>query len=240
MNQTEGFGAGQLLVFTYLQNFACIHEPFDDLDHNGKVAAIDPGEFQRPRCTVGHQSTIGPTGDPIDQVEKLWVIVPFFETNPDEPAFNDDLGEFLKGTFGFVPDAFKVHPGVAVQCPEPGRPETIHKGKPGTCTMHTTRLDLGPGLANAGLVPANTSLIVPTLNHSHVIDDDDVQTQAIWWQIISVLVTDPAAWPAEDGGAGITSLKALRDAQAAGMAQPDTPTNFFLFFSSELSPESHH
>jgi hypothetical protein len=35
VNQTEGFGEGQLLVFTYFQNFDCIHQPFDDLDHNG-------------------------------------------------------------------------------------------------------------------------------------------------------------------------------------------------------------
>jgi hypothetical protein len=239
VNQTEGFGAGQLLVFTYLQNFACIHEPFDDLDHNGQVAAVDPHEFQRPICTVGHQSTIGPTGDSIDKVEKLWVIVPFFETNGHEPAFSEDLGEFLKRTFGFIPDAFKRHPGVPVQCPEPGPPETTHKGRPGTCTMHTTQLDLGPALAKGGLVPANTLVIVPTLNHSHIIDDDDVHTQgAIWWQIISVLVTDPRAWPTEDGTAGINSLAALREAQAAGQAAPDAPTNFFLFFSSDISSES--
>src|SRR5262249_47287108 len=163
----EGFGAGQLLVFTYLQNFSCIHEPFDDLDHNGLVAAIDPQEFQRPICTVGHQSTIGPTGDTIDKVEKLWVIVPFFETDQDEPALTNTLEKFLNRTFGFVPDAFKPHPGVPVQCPEPGPPETTHQGMPGTCTMHTTQLDLGPALAKAGLVPPDTSLIVPTLNHSH-------------------------------------------------------------------------
>jgi len=40
VNQTEGFAQGQLLVFTYFQNFDCIHEPFDDLDHNGQVAAV--------------------------------------------------------------------------------------------------------------------------------------------------------------------------------------------------------
>ncbi|HKA55993.1 MAG TPA: hypothetical protein VKJ47_20265 [Candidatus Binatia bacterium] len=226
------------MVFTYLQNFACIHEPFDDLNHNGLVAAVDPGEFQRPRCTVGHQSTIGPTGDPIDKVEKLWVIVPFFETDPREPAFNRRQGGFLKETFGFVPDVFKLHPGVPVQCPEPGPPETAHKGKPGTCTMHTTQLDLGPALAKLGLVPEDTSLIVPTLNHSHVIDDDDINTPGpIWWQIISVLVKDRSAWPAEDGGSGITSVAKLRQAQAAGQAGPDTPTNFFLFFMSQTSPE---
>jgi hypothetical protein len=57
-------------------------------------------------------------------------------------------------------------------------------------------------------------------------------------QIISVLVTDPRAWPSEDGTAGINSPAALRGAQAAGQARPDAPTNFFLFFSSDTSPES--
>ena len=46
VNETEGFGADQFVVLTYLQNFSCIHEPFDDLDHNNKVAAINPPEFR--------------------------------------------------------------------------------------------------------------------------------------------------------------------------------------------------
>src|SRR5690348_10669211 len=86
-NQTEGFGKDQLLVFTYGQNFSCIHQPFDDLDNNGKIAAVDPDEFQRPRCVVGRQPTIEPTGEPIKEVLKLYVIAPFFETNTSEPAF---------------------------------------------------------------------------------------------------------------------------------------------------------
>jgi hypothetical protein len=60
VNQTEGFAQGQLLVFTYFQNFDCIHEPFDDLDHNGQVAAADANEFQRTICTVGHGSFARP------------------------------------------------------------------------------------------------------------------------------------------------------------------------------------
>lgn len=136
VNQTDGFGKDQLLTFTYGQNFSCIHQPFDDLDNNGKVAAIDPAEFQRPRCVIGRESTIGPTGDPVQEVEKLYVIAPFFETDVREPAFTPELGVALKSLFGFVPDAFKIHPGVAVQCPEPGLPLTKQTGAPGTCTMH--------------------------------------------------------------------------------------------------------
>jgi hypothetical protein len=59
----------------------------------------------------------------------------------------------------------------------------------------------------------------------------------VWWQIVSVLVTDPSAWPSADGKSGIKSLQALRAAQAQGKAAPDQPTNFFLFFDSQ--PEGH-
>ena len=92
VNQTDGFGKDQLLTFTYGQNFSCIHQPFDDLDNNGKVAAVDPDEFQRPRCVVGRESTIRPTGDPVKEVETLFVITPFFVTDVREPAFTPELG----------------------------------------------------------------------------------------------------------------------------------------------------
>ena len=236
VNQTEGFGEGQLLVFTYFQNFDCIHQPFDDLDHNGQVAAVDPAEFQKPICVVGHKPTIDPSGRPIQNTEKLYVISPFFGNSKDvNDAFNPALGQALLSLFGFIPEAFKTHPNVAVQCPEPGPPTTTHTGMPGTCTMHAMNIDLGPVLAAQGKVPPGTSVVVPTLNHSHIINGKDFGT--VWWEIISVLVTDPSAWPSADGRSGITSLDALRAAQAAGRAAPDQPTNFFLFFNSQ--PESH-
>ncbi len=236
VNQTEGFAQGQLLVFTYFQNFDCIHEPFDDLDHNGFVAAVDANEFQRTICTVGRGPTLDPTGRPIKNTLKLYVIAPFFgnSTNPND-AFTPALGQALLGLFGFIPEAFKTHPNVPVQCPEPGPPVTQHTGTPSTCTMHSTQTDLGPVLAKLGKVPPNTSVIVPTLNHSHIIDGKSFGP--VWWQVISVLVTDPSAWPSADGRSGINSLDALRAAQAAGKAAPDQPTNFFLFFSSDA--ESH-
>ncbi len=237
VNQTEGFGKDQLLTFTYGQNFSCIHQPFDDLDNNGKVAAVDPAEFQRPRCLVGEQPTIGPTGEPLKEVEKLYVIAPFFETDPSEPAFTPELGAALKQLFGFVPDAFKNHPGVAVQCPEPGLPRTEQTGPPGTCTMHTSQIDLGPVLSQLGLVPKGTAVVTPTINHSHIIDQQ-LHTKPIWWQVVSVLITDPSAWPAADGSSGVTSLEKLREAQAQGQASADLPTNFFLFFGSDV--KNHH
>ena len=237
VNQTEGFAQGSLLVFTYFQNFHCIHEPFDDLDHNGQVAAADANEFQRPICAVGREATLDPTGGPIQNTLKLYVIAPFFgkDTNVND-AFTPALGQALIGLFGFIPEAFKTTPTVPVQCPEPGMPVTQHKGVPSTCTMHTMQTDLGPVLAKLGKVPPNTSVIVPTLNHSHIIDGKHFGP--VWWEVISVLVTDPAAWPSADGKTGINSLDALRAAQAAGQAAADQPTNFFLFFDSQ--PEGNN
>ena len=84
VNQTEGFAQGQLLVFTYFQNFDCIHEPFDDLDHNGQVAAVDANEFQRPICTVGHGTNNRSNIQANSKHFKLYVISPFFG-NDTEP-----------------------------------------------------------------------------------------------------------------------------------------------------------
>lgn len=231
INQTEGFGEGEELVFTYLQEFYCTHQPFQDLNHNGILAAVDPQEFQRPICVVGKEPNIDPTGAPIGQTEKLWVIVPFFgnDHNPND-AFTPTLGQVLLNLFGFIPEAFKKHPDVPVQCPEPGLPETQHKGAPGFCTMHTNRLDLGPVLAKMGKVPPRTNVFVPAPNHSHILDETN--KPPVWWQVISVLVTDRSAWPNEEGTKGINSIDALRAAQAALKATPDTATNFFLFFSA--------
>src|SRR5438045_1787226 len=77
-----------------------------------------------------------------------------------------DLGKMLK-----------VKPKVFTQCPEPGSP-------PGTCTMHTSWVDLAPVLASLGLIgnPPTANVLVPTPNHSHVLDDDDINLNAEWWQ----------------------------------------------------------
>ncbi len=225
LNQTDGFGNNKVLVFTYGQQFACLHEPFADLNgpnHNGdgKLAAEDPAEFQTPQCIVGptaHGSppTIDPTGGAIRSTQPLFVIVPFFNVN---------------GVF----QATAASPAVDVQCPEPG-PEkpgvTVHTtsaaSRFGTCTMHATTLHAEP----AGLGH------LPLVNHSHIIDGDSFGS--IWWQIIVVLVTDRGVWADINGGcpaggeACLTSVKALRNAQAAGIASGDVPTNFFLFFDAK-------
>jgi hypothetical protein len=241
INQTQGFGANKVLEFTYTQQFDCVVQPFDDRNFNGKVAAEDSYEFSyKPECQVGAPSTIDPTGLNVSQTDKLYVIVPFFETNPSEPAFSPKLGAALKSLLGFVPDAFKVHPGVAVQCPEPGAPDTQQKGRPGTCTMHPDNLDLGPALTALGLLPAKTNLYLPLVNHSHILPNSTINQTAEWWQVEVVLVSDPSAWPTADGGSGITSFAKMRAAQANKQALPDVATNFFLFFASkEMAGMSH-
>ncbi|HLW12592.1 MAG TPA: hypothetical protein VKU81_07840, partial [Casimicrobiaceae bacterium] len=47
-NQTQGFGNGRLVTFSYLQNFDCVDEPLMDLDFNGIKAQSDPNEMQTP------------------------------------------------------------------------------------------------------------------------------------------------------------------------------------------------
>jgi len=250
-NQTFGYGASQLLQFTYTQNFDCIDQPFDDLNYNGIIAAKDPGELQTPICTVGIQPSINPpgqVGNPYITTEPLYVLVPMFSVNNDQNP-NDAiscnnvvtgtlcgpaLGSELISLFGAVPEAFKAKPLVYTQCPEPG-------SAPGTCTMHASRLDLGPALAELGYIPRPTSnVFLPTPNHSHIVINQDTKVKAIWWQVIPVLITSQSDWPTQDGSSGITSQSALLAAKNAGTAIV-APSNFFLFFSSNtLGDHSMH
>ncbi len=243
-NQTEGYAKNQVIAFTYNQNYACVVDPTADTNHDGKTAAVQPSEFNPSvatvgpltgqaysHCLLGYQPTIDPSGAPIAKTAKLYVLVPFFgaDTNPND-AFTPELGNALISLFGTVPEAFRTHPTVAVQCPEPGMPRTQQTGQPGTCTMHTTTLDFAAVLDAALGLPAGTAVPLQTPNHSHIIDSTN--NPQIWWQVVAVLVTDPSAWPDADGTTGITSVAKLEAAQSAHKASADVPTNFFLFFGS--------
>ncbi|MBD8873703.1 hypothetical protein [Rhodanobacter sp. DHB23] len=241
-NQTEGFSAGKLVKFTYQQNFACVHQPKDDLDYNGVMAQSDSGEFQTPICQAGIQPTIDPTGDNAKRTAILYVLVPMFSLDKDQNS-NDAipcptgvraatlcgpaLGKVLIELFGAVPEAYKIKPLVFTDCPGPG-------SMPGTCTMHASTVDLGKVLVALGKLPAPaTNVFLPTPNHSHVIARSRANTErAIWWEVEPVLVTDPADWPDQSGNFGITSVRKLRQAEQRGQAV-QVPSNFFLFFSSK-------
>ena len=250
-NSTLGYGNGELLRFVYAQNFDCIDQPKDDLNFNGIPAATDPSEMQLPICQVGTNPTISPrgkAGNPKFTTEPIYVLVPMFSTdndqNPNDAISCDNvvpgttcgptLGQTLISLFGALPEAFKAAPKVYTQCPEPG-------SAPGTCTMHASRLDLAPVLSELGIVPGppTANIFVPTPNHSHVLIDQDVTLPAIWWQVIPVLVLDPSDWPIKDGSSGITSEKAIKTAIAAGQAV-EAPSNFFLFFSSNVAGGGQH
>jgi hypothetical protein len=249
-NQTLGYGEGKLLTFTYTQSFDCIDQPGSDLDFNGIPAESDPGEMQTPICQVGTQPTINPPGvkgNPNVTTEPLFVLVPLFSTdndqNPDDAiscanvvagtACGPALGSTMISLFGALPEAFKAKPKVYTQCPDPG-------AVPGTCTMHASRLDLGPVLVSLGYVqPPVANIFVPTPNHSHVVIRQDVNIGAIWWQVIPVLVLNENDWPTKDGSRGLTSLVAIQNALKAGAAV-EAPSNFFLFFSSFAHSQSDH
>ena len=247
-NQTQGFGNGKLVTFTYLQNFDCVDQPLLDLDFNGTKAQSDPNEMQIPICQVVTEPTADPTGRNIKRTAHLYVLVPMFSVDNDQnPAdamacpnggrpgelCGTALGSTLIAQFGFVPEAWKtkVNPAITTQCPDP------NNAVPGTCTMHASSVDLSVLLTKPGAPPPTAPMFVPTPNHSHVVDNDFVDTGAIWWEVRPVLVMFQSDWPAADGSSGITSSKEMDDAEAAGRAV-EVGSNFFLFFSSE--PMSHH
>lgn len=241
-NQTAGYGEDKVLVFDYTQNFDCIDEPFDDLNFNGVKAAKDPGEFQVPICQADRNPLINPpgqTGSAEKTTEPVYVLVPMFSVNNDQnpnDAISCDnvvqgtlcgtqLGNTLIKLFGAIPEAFKVSPSVYTQCPDPGLP-------PGTCTMHASRIDLGKLLvALKYLPPPAANVFLPSPNHSHVLLDQDINIKPIWWQVIPVLVLQQSEWPSKDGSSGITSYAKLKAAEHSGAAL-QTPSNFFLYFSS--------
>lgn len=242
-NQTEGYGAGKLLDFTYTQNFDCVDQPKDDLNFNGVKAQSDPNEMQTPICQAGINPTINPPGQQgkaTKTTDPLYVLIPMFsvnnDQNPDDAISCDNvvqgticgtqLGQTLIKFFGALPEGFKATPMVYTQCPEPGSP-------PGTCTMHASRVDLAPVLAALGYIanPPTANVFVPTPNHSHLLLNSNINQPAEWWQVIPVLILSPNDWPSKNGASGITSVAALKAAETAGKAI-EAPSNFFLYFSS--------
>src|SRR2546430_4866393 len=245
-NQTHGFGNNRLVTLTYLQNFDCVDQPTLDLDFNGKLAQSDPNEMQAPICQPVTEPTQDPTGGNIKHTAHLYVFVPMFSVDNDQnpndamPCPNGGrpgelcgptLGSTLISLFGFVPEAWKTHPAVATQCPDPNNPV------PGTCTMHASSVDLSVTLHALGKTgPPTAPIFVPTPNHDHVVDNSRVNTTPIWWEVRPVLILHQSDWPAADGSSGIMSSKAMDDAEAAGRAI-EVGSNFFLF-SSKLDSMS--
>ena len=246
-NQTNGFGNGNLVTFTYLQSFDCVDQPALDLDFNGLPAESDPNEMQTPICQPVTEPTEDPTGGIIKHTAHLYVLIPMFSVNNDQnpndamPCPNGGrptelcgsaLGTELISLFGNVPEAWKrkVNPAITTQCPDPNNPT------PGTCTMHASSVDLSETLVSLGKIPGppTAPIFVPTPNHSHVVDNSRVNSQPIWWEVRPVLVLDQGDWPAADGSSGITSSKIMDDVEAAGRAI-EVGSNFFLFFSSKMS-----
>jgi hypothetical protein len=224
-NETLGFGANRLLRFIYQQQFDCVVGPRSDLNSIGMPADQAPQQFASPECDIGMESRLAPSGKTLPDTDSLYILVPFFETDKKTPAFTKALGKALKKLFGFVPDAFKPDPGVAVQCPTPA-------DKPGTCTMHPLQINLGPLVAELGLLPKGTNLYVPLVNHDHLLTNGTISQRREWWKLVVVLVEDPKAWPNAAGTTGITSLAKLKAAQMNKQASADVASNFFLYFSS--------
>src|SRR6185437_14823302 len=158
-NQTNGFGNGRLVTFTYLQNFDCVDQPTLDLDFNGLEAQLDPNEMQTPICQVVTEPTADPAGGNLKNTAHLYVLVPMFSVDNDQNP-NDAmacpnggrpgelcgaaLGTELIALFGAIPEAWKAHSAVNTQCPDANHPV------PGTCTMHASSVDLSKVLVALG------------------------------------------------------------------------------------------
>jgi hypothetical protein len=244
-NQTLGFGNGKNVLLTYTENFDCVDEPAEDLNFNSILAQSDPTEMNIPICQPGNAPDFDPTGAKVATTDKLYVLIPFFSVNPDTtpgdalpcPATpipgevcGPALGTFLVGAFGSIPESFRTTPEVEVQCPNPSDP-------PGSCTMHGDTVDLSEVLAalnvNGVPNPPTGNIFVPLPNHSHLIFQDQSQKKSQWWQVLPVLVENQSDWPPNDGSSGITTVKALNAAIAAKDAE-EVPSNFFLFFGSQI------
>jgi hypothetical protein len=244
-NQTVGYGNGKLVTLTYLQNFDCVAQPNMDLNFNGKKAESDPDALQTPICQAATEPTEDPSGVDIKHTSPFYVLIPFFSVNHDQnPAdampcpsggrpgelCGTELGKKLIALFGAVPEAWKsrVNPAISTQCPDPNNPV------PGTCPMHASSVDLSKVLVALKKIPGppTAPVFVPDPNHSHVVEDNQVNTGAIWWEVRPVLVLQQSDWPSADAKTGITSKKALAEAEAAGRAI-EVGSNFFLFFSSK-------
>jgi hypothetical protein len=83
-NQTQGFGNGKLVTFTYLQNFDCVDQPTMDLDFNGVKAQSDPNEMQTPICQAVTEPTANPAGGDIKHTAHLYVLIPMFSVDNDQ------------------------------------------------------------------------------------------------------------------------------------------------------------
>jgi hypothetical protein len=218
-----------------------------DLDFNKEKADVDPGELQIPICQPLTEPTEDPTGGNLKQTAHLYVLIPMFSVDNDQmpgdampcpdggrkgELCGPALGRELIKLFGFVPEAWKttVNPMITTQCPDP------HHAVAGTCTMHASSVDLSKTLVALKKIagPPSANIFVPTPNHSHVVDNDRVNTGAIWWEVRPVLVLDQSDWPSADGTSGITSSALMDAAEKAGRAI-EVGSNFFLFFSSHMN-----
>jgi hypothetical protein len=124
----------KVFSFRFDQQFFCTDDRGDDLDGPGQGgdglrSERDPDEFQHPAmgppgspCIVGATESgslprsIRPAS-PRSRREKVWAILPFFDSMEDPDA-----------TLEVVEAPFPTEPAADVQCPELGPPLTEHKG----------------------------------------------------------------------------------------------------------------
>lgn len=260
------YADGQSVASHYKFSYICPTTPSNDLNPpynvgNGIKESQDVTEYQSQPCYFGIPQSnpgeapvpLGEIGAAFPKVRELYGLAPWFEQVPT-------VGGQLKNLYA----ANTAISGIQANCPRQGLPFTSILDPTGTCLMHMSVLhfpaDNGGGDVNYH-VPVGQ---VPLPAHSHILGDyvntetgktpwgnlstkeSPTRLGPTWWHPRSVLVLDRSIWPDTAGNcpAGrehcLTSIKALREAQAKGQARPEGGSNILLYFSVQPISEKGH
>lgn len=223
-HMVEAFGEGQVVALSYLTTYYCPTTPASDLDPpfglgDGHPQSEDASEYQVPPCFLGDTGTgsilpPGLAGSVFPEARTFWGIGPVFGASP---YFSNNQAT-----------------DVDTHCSEPGPPVTQRKGDPGTCLMHPSTLRIAL-IKDDPMRQLPDPLPLP--QHDHIVPETSFPPS--WWNIKGVLILDRSIWPDRDGDcpagppACVTSVAALRAAQANGLASRDFDSNIYFFMSGQ-------
>jgi hypothetical protein len=250
------YANGQPVASHYKFSYICPTQPDNALglpDNEGIPGATEHRDFtqyQSAPCYFGvpqtHQEEaplpIGEINAAFHNVRELYGLAPWFEGVPGVQGQLNDL-------YG----ANTPLSSIQSNCPRQGAPVTTILDPVGSCLMHMNILHF-PNDNNAADPQYHVPNQVPLPSHSHILGDyvntdssgawGKVSTKEsptrlgpTWWHPRSVQVLDRSIWPDAAGNcpAGgdhcLTSIKALREAQAKGQVRPEGGSNILLYFS---------
>jgi hypothetical protein len=251
------YASGQPIASHYKFSYVCPTEPTNKLglpDNVGVPGADETRDFtqyQSAPCYFGVPQA-NPTEAPLPvgeinaafhNVRELYGLAPWFEGVPG-------VGGQLNDLYGANTPISQIQ----ANCPRQGLPVTGITDPVGSCLMHMNVLHF-PNDNGAADPQYHVPNQVPLPAHSHILgglvssdtsggawgrsnnEDSPTRLGPTWWHPRSVQVLDRSIWPDAAGNcpAGrvhcLTSMKALREAQAKGQARPEGGSNILLYFS---------